>query len=99
MKSDSVISKSVIGEPVISKPAGEFLGYARRFQDLTVAFDCGYLSEKETRRLGKLCLEVGRMLGEMTSKADQFCQPTENELCEEPLTYTAKTDATFLTDY
>jgi four helix bundle protein len=32
---------------------------------LTIAFDCGYFSADETRRLGALCLEVGAMPGEM----------------------------------
>lgn len=61
---------------------------------ITVAFDCGYLAADETRRLGGLCLEVGRMLGSMIQQADQFCQDhpaTLHEeatefLCETPLT-------------
>lgn len=42
---------------------------------LTIAFDCGYLTAEQTRRLGELCLEVGRMLGEMMQRSDSFCQP------------------------
>lgn len=63
---------------------------------LTTAYDCGYLTAEETRRLGELCLEIGRMLGEMISKADQFCQSTD-ELHEAPIDYHTLTDASFLT--
>ena len=65
---------------------------------LTSAFDCGYLSEQETRRLGEICLEVGRMLGEMMLKSDQFCQSEASHLHEAEASYTLK-DAAFLTDY
>jgi four helix bundle protein len=65
---------------------------------LTSAFDCGYLSEQETRRLGELCLEVGRMLGEMMLRSDQFCQPDAGRLHEPEAGYSTKGTA-FLTDY
>ena len=65
---------------------------------LTTAFDCGYLSREETQRLGELCLEVGRMLGDMMQKSDRFCQPEEH-LREETPEYRAKNAAAFLTDY
>jgi four helix bundle protein len=65
---------------------------------LTTAFDCGYLPEAEPRRLGELCLEVGRMLGEMMTKADQFCQPIDSQLREPEVEFGAK-DAARLTDY
>ena len=64
---------------------------------LTIAYDCGYLSATETRRLGELCLEVGRMLGEMMTKADQFCQPGEN-LHERPTEYRVAEDTNVLID-
>lgn len=64
---------------------------------LTVAFDCGYFSADETRRLGELCLEVGRMIGEMTAKSDQFCQTdTGGQLREPPADYFVREDAGFL---
>jgi len=63
---------------------------------LTTAYDCGYLSTEETRRLGELCLEVGRMLGEMISKADQFCQSSD-ELHEADIEYKTEPEATFFT--
>ena len=64
---------------------------------LTVAFDCDYLSAQETRRLGELCIEVGRMLGEMISKADQFCQP-DDRMSETPPEYSAPEAPRFPTD-
>ena len=66
---------------------------------LTTAFDCGYLSREETHRLGELCLEVGRMLGETMSKSDQFCQPEFHTLHESPPEYQVAAPAAFLTDY
>lgn len=66
---------------------------------LTVAYDCDYLSKEETHRLGNLCLEVGRMLGEMISKADQFCQPDDDQLHETSPDYHAAEPPTFLTDH
>jgi four helix bundle protein len=66
---------------------------------LTSAYDCGYLSEQNTRRLGELCLEVGRMLGEMITKSDQFCQSDGNHLKEASVYYGAAASVAFLTDY
>ena len=51
---------------------------------LTMAFNCGYFSADETRRLGALCLEVGAMLGEMMAKSDQFCQTNHADQLREP---------------
>jgi len=65
---------------------------------LTSAFDCGYLSKQETRRLGELCLEIGRMLGDMMQKSDQFCQP-EAHMRENSADYHTKPETAFLTDY
>lgn len=66
---------------------------------LTEAFDCEYLSKEETHRLGSLCLEVGRMLGEMISKADEFCQPEDDQLREGPPEYHAAEAPAFLTEH
>jgi hypothetical protein len=63
---------------------------------LAVAFDSGYISRDDTRRLGELCLEVGCMLGEMIVKADRFCRPDDNQLREEPPAYGAQTDPLLL---
>ena len=66
---------------------------------LTIAYDCGYLTARETRRLGELCLEVGRMLGEMMTKAGQFCQSSEVNLHEAPTEYRVAEDASALIDH
>jgi four helix bundle protein len=65
---------------------------------LTVSFDCGYLTATDTRRLGELCLEIGRMLGEMISKADQFCQPGDLNLYDAPTEYRVSENASALID-
>ena len=65
---------------------------------LTIAYDCGYLSATKTRRLGEMCLEIGRMLGEMMAKADQFCQPDDANLQEAPADYRVPEDASALLD-
>ena len=62
---------------------------------LTIAYDCSYMTAEETCRLGELCLEIGRMLGEMISKADQFCQ-SSGELHEAGVDYQTETDTNFL---
>lgn len=38
-----------------------------------VAYDDGYISKEEAKRLGELTLEIGRMLGEMMQKPESFC--------------------------
>ena len=65
---------------------------------LTEAYDCGYLTAAETKHLGELCLEIGRMLGEMMSKADQFCQTPDAHLHEAPVDYRIQGDPSALTD-
>ncbi len=65
---------------------------------LTSAFDCGYLSREETQRLGGLCLEIGRMLGDMMQKADHFCQSNAH-LGEESPEYGTTPPAAHLTEY
>jgi four helix bundle protein len=66
---------------------------------LTSAYDCGYLTRDEAHRLGALCLEVGRMLGEMMSKSEQFCQSKTERLQEESPSYGSENPEVFLTDY
>ena len=45
---------------------------------LIMSFDRGYLSKDETHKLGELCLEVGRMLGEMIEQSASFCQESHS---------------------
>ena len=40
---------------------------------LETAVDCGYLSQTEVKNLMETCLRIGRLLGGMMAKADQFC--------------------------
>ena len=54
---------------------------------LTIAHDCGYLPTEETHHLGCLCLEIGKLLGSMMSKADQFCVTGAETLKEDPVDY------------
>ncbi len=37
------------------------------------AFDDGYITREEARRIGGQALEIGRMLGDMMQNADTFC--------------------------
>jgi four helix bundle protein len=52
-----------------------------------VAFDCGYLTEPQGRELMDQCLEIGRMLGGMMSKADLFCGDLPPTLRDESADY------------
>ena len=40
---------------------------------LETAVDCGYLTQEEKKTLMEICLRIGRLLGGMIAKADQFC--------------------------
>jgi four helix bundle protein len=46
------------------------------------ARDCGYLSSMESEDLLKKCTEIGRLLGGMIAKADQFCKPSPYKVNE-----------------
>lgn len=50
---------------------------------LTTAFDCGYLENETATQAFQLCLRIGRMLGSMKEKAEQFC-PNESNRVREP---------------
>src|SRR5215218_1304308 len=65
---------------------------------LASAYDCGYLTRDEAQRLGALCLEFGRMLGQMMLKSDQFCQSGTDQLREDVTEYGDEDPATLLTD-
>lgn len=40
---------------------------------LETAVVCGYLSQEESQKLMEICLRIGRLLGGMITKANQFC--------------------------
>jgi len=50
---------------------------------ITTAVDCGYLDSGAGSEVFQLCLRIGRMLGRMKEKADQFC-PNESSRIREP---------------
>jgi four helix bundle protein len=52
-----------------------------------VAFDCGYISETQGREFVDKCLEIGRMLGGMMSKAELFCGELPQLVREESAEY------------
>jgi four helix bundle protein len=52
-----------------------------------VAFDCGYITENQGRDLVEKCLEIGRMLGGMLSKAELFCGDMPTTIREETAEY------------
>ena len=43
---------------------------------LEVALDCGYVSRSRVAPLVSSCEEIGRILGGMMARADQFCKPS-----------------------
>ncbi|HEV2840397.1 MAG TPA: four helix bundle protein [Chthoniobacterales bacterium] len=51
------------------------------------AFDCGYISEADARRLSSGLEGVGRMLHSMMEKADSFCGPPDGLLREPEAEY------------
>jgi len=50
---------------------------------LTTAHDCGYLDKETATQAFELCLRIGKMLGSMKDKADQFC-PNDSSRLREP---------------
>lgn len=62
---------------------------------LTSAFDCEHLTCEETQQLGELCSEISCMLGEMMSKAEQFCQSDAGQFREDMIDYDSSPIRTF----
>jgi four helix bundle protein len=54
-----------------------------------IALDCGYISQEEAKVLLEKCSEVGRLLGGIIAKADQFCNPSPYQSQEEQAKYFA----------
>ena len=42
---------------------------------LEVAVDCGYLTHDQSKQLINQCAEIGRLLGSIMAKSNQFCNP------------------------
>ncbi|MEZ4866447.1 MAG: four helix bundle protein [Caldilineaceae bacterium] len=54
-----------------------------------IAFDCGYWDRPTATALRTQCEEIGRLLGGMIEKADQFCTTNTKSLREVPVEYIA----------
>lgn len=54
---------------------------------IETAFDCEYISQEEAKVLLEKCAEIGRLLGGMIAKAEQFCNPSPSKIQEEQATY------------
>jgi four helix bundle protein len=54
-----------------------------------VALDCEYISQEQAEDLLEKCGEVGRLLGGVIAKADQFCNPSPYQSQEERAKYFA----------
>lgn len=50
---------------------------------IETAFDCEYISQEEAKALIEKCMEIGRLLGGMMAKAEQFCNPSPYQAREE----------------
>jgi hypothetical protein len=51
--------------------------------------DCEYISQEEADALLEKCTEIGRLLGGMMAKSDQFCKPFPYKITEEQADYFA----------
>lgn len=54
---------------------------------IEVSRDCEYLTQQDAESLLEKCSEVGRLLGGMIAKADQFCNPSPYQSQEEQANY------------
>ena len=54
---------------------------------IETAFDCEYISQEEVLTLLEKCAEIGRLLGGMIAKAEQFCNPSPYKIQEEHANY------------
>jgi four helix bundle protein len=54
---------------------------------IETALDCGYISQEEADSLLEKCIEIGRLLGGIMAKAEQFCRPSPYKITEEQADY------------
>jgi four helix bundle protein len=54
---------------------------------IETALDCEYISQEEADTLLEKCTEIGRLLGGMMAKAEQFCKPSPYQIHEEQAEY------------
>jgi four helix bundle protein len=58
---------------------------------IETARDCNYLTPEETDSLLRQCAEIGRLLGGMIAKAEQFCNPSPYHVHEIQADYIVST--------
>lgn|SRR5574341_232315 len=56
---------------------------------IETASDCEYISQEEANALLERCFEIGRLLGGMIAKAEQFCNPSPYQVRDEQADYFA----------
>lgn len=54
---------------------------------LEIASDCNYISQEEAKTLLEKCSEIGRLIGGMIAKAEQFCKSSPYQTREEQAGY------------
>ena len=54
---------------------------------IETALDCEYISPEEAKDLLEKCSEIGRLLGGIIAKAEQFCNPSPYRSQEEQASY------------
>ena len=54
------------------------------------ALDCGYITREQASGLSGKCEEIGRLLGSMIAKSEQFCNPELRRVREETAEYFVK---------
>ena len=54
---------------------------------IEIALDCEYISPEEANDLLEKCAEIGRLLGGMMAKAEQFCNPSPYQVREAQTDY------------
>jgi four helix bundle protein len=59
---------------------------------IETARDCDYLTQQESESLLQQCSEIGRLLGGMLAKAEQFCNPTPYPVREIQADYIVSTN-------
>ncbi len=59
---------------------------------IETAGDCGYLTQEAAGRMLGICQQVGRMLGAMINRADEFCGDTTSVIREDSADFFATSD-------
>ena len=54
---------------------------------IETALDCEYISQEEADTLLEKCFEIGRLLGGMIAKSEQFCNPSPYQVRDDQAKY------------